>query len=143
MEIVKRKNQNVCQENIKLAVKLRESENEIRVLQEKLKEIKLNNDAIPSIENCQIGRSLSHDMIESQSSKVTHNVQEDNQNSSTQADKEEQIVVESKSKETVQSDEIWSGTGYADVNNNGPNIKCTVEDNSSVMSDDIINEAYD
>ena len=32
MEIRKRKNQNVCQENIKLAVKLRESENEIRVL---------------------------------------------------------------------------------------------------------------
>jgi len=59
MEIGKRKNQNVCQENVKLAVKLRESENEIRVLQEKLKEIELNNNAIPSNE-CQI--CLSHDM---------------------------------------------------------------------------------
>ena len=36
LEIGKQKNKNVIQENITLAVKLRESENEIRVLQEKL-----------------------------------------------------------------------------------------------------------
>ena len=131
LEIGKQKNKNVIQENITLAVKLRESENEIRVLREKLKEIKVNNDAVLSIENC----PMSHDVIESHSRKVTQ-VQDDHKNLITQADEEEQIVVESKLKETVKSDEIQSGTYYVDVINNEPNNECTAEENSSVMSED-------
>ena len=38
MELGKRKNQQVSQENIKLAIKLRESENEVKVLRELMKE---------------------------------------------------------------------------------------------------------
>merc|ERR1712176_1385061 len=65
MEIGKLQNQIVRQENVKLAIKLKDSENEIRVLQEKLKEAELKNNDL-KFNECRI--CLSHDMSKLQDS---------------------------------------------------------------------------
>merc|ERR1712176_1616699 len=65
MEIGKLQNQIVRQENVKLAIKLKDSENEIRVLQEKLKESELKNNDL-KFNECRI--CLSHDMSKLQDS---------------------------------------------------------------------------
>ena len=46
MEIGKKKNQQVCQENIKLTVKLRDLENEVRVLRELISEDVLGSQSV-------------------------------------------------------------------------------------------------
>lgn len=93
MEIGKHKTQNLCQENIKLAVKLRDFNNKIRVLQEKLKESRVNHNTILKNINdnlkpkYQTGRkSISNNILESWNSNVTYIVQEDSQKLSKQED---------------------------------------------------------
>ena len=49
MEVGKRTTQKACQDNIKLAVKLKDSEEEIRGLREKLKESRKNSEAKPQL----------------------------------------------------------------------------------------------